>query len=205
MRGSPSNPRPQNARSPRSSQNPRSIRRRGIPRLRRLRVRLVLETPDITPPLEGWLAPELTRIGQLLGIDGGSLTVAVVSDERMSQLHEAHAGVAGTTDVLTFDLRDRPDAPVEGDLAVCLDEARRQAARRGHDVRLEVLLYAVHGLLHLIGYDDHAPRDAAAMHRVEDDVLTQAGYGPVFRSGRGGSRRRGSAPAAQRRLRHKRL
>jgi probable rRNA maturation factor len=57
---------------------------------------------------------------------------------------------------------------VEGDIVVCLDEAARQAKKRNHPIRLEVLLYALHGMLHLLGYDDVSARQAARMHRRED-------------------------------------
>ena len=82
--------------------------------------------------------------------------------------------------MLTFDLRDDADADLEGDVALCVDEAARRAAERGHPVRDEVLLYAVHGLLHLLGEDDHTPADYARMHAREDALLTAIGVGPRF-------------------------
>ena len=78
---------------------------------------------------------------------------------------------------------DLDGEPVEGDVVVCVDEARRQAVNRGHEVRAEVLLYAVHGLLHLLGYDDHEPDSAAAMHDREDTLLAALGVGRVYAAG----------------------
>lgn len=113
----------------------------------------------------------------------------------MSRLHEAFSGVAGTTDVLTFDLMPprettrksgafRPRRVIEGDIAVCVEEAMRQASRRGRDTRLEVLLYSLHGVLHLQGYDDHDADDYRKMHRREDALLRKAGIGALFESDR---------------------
>jgi len=51
-------------------------------------------------------------------------------------------------------------------------------------LRRELLLYVVHGVLHCLGMDDHDEAAAAAMHRVEDAVLTAIGVGPVYSAGR---------------------
>ncbi len=111
---------------------------------------------------------------------GGELSLALVRDRRMAQLHREFCGVAGTTDVLTFDLRDPRRGPTEAEIVLCVDEAARQAQHLGHSLRAELLLYVVHGLLHLAGHDDHEPRAAAAMHRAEDRLLTRLGVGAVY-------------------------
>jgi len=159
-----------------------------------------IETDDVEPPLRGWLARELRRLITLGELGPLAVHVRVVDDAEMGRLHERYRGEAGTTDVLTFDLRDQPQEPIEGDVVVCLDEARRQAARRGHATRLEVLLYALHGLLHLAGEDDHDPAGFERMHRREDELLTAAGHGAVFRPGEtapAGPRPPTSPPASQ--------
>jgi probable rRNA maturation factor len=143
-------------------------------------ITLDLSTPDCDPPATGWLDAQMTHIAGLAGLTDCRLNLAVVDDARMSELHSRYLRIDGTTDVLTFDLRDEPDGPVEGDIVICMDEARRQAKERGHDTRLELLLYAVHGLLHLMGEDDHAPADYEKMHRREDELLMRAGLGAVF-------------------------
>jgi hypothetical protein len=57
-------------------------------------------------------------------------------------------------------------------------------------VERELLLYALHGMLHLAGFDDRTARGFATMHRTEDDILTRLGVGPVFSApGKGPSRR----------------
>lgn len=144
-----------------------------------LAVDVLLETDDLEPPLDGWLAEQVRRIAAIAGAERGGLTLVVVDDQQMSQLHDQFHGDPSTTDVLTFDQRDRPEDDLEGDVVVCVDEARRQAAARGHDVRLEVLLYALHGLLHLLGEDDHDPAAARRMHEREDELLAKAGFAPM--------------------------
>ena len=148
------------------------------------RIDLSLLAEDCLPPLRGYVDRHLRRIAPLAGATGGQVTVAVVDDDRMAELHEQYRQTPGPTDVLTFDLHEgETDGRLEGDIVVCLDEAARQAGRRGHSVRDECLLYAVHGLLHLLGYDDHDRDEADAMHAREDELLAAVGVGPVYHRG----------------------
>lgn len=70
--------------------------------------------------------------------------------------------------------------PLDVDLLICVDEARRQSAARGHSIERELLLYILHGVLHCLGEDDHDPTDAARMHAREDEVLDAIGVGATF-------------------------
>lgn len=109
------------------------------------------------------------------------LSLALVGDRRMSALHHRFMGIHGPTDVLTFPIdQDQDGAVTLGEVIVCVPQARREAKRGTIPVRLELLLYALHGMLHLLGYDDRTARDFHTMHRIEDDILTQLGFGPVF-------------------------
>ena len=112
------------------------------------------------------------------------LHVAVVDDAAMIDVHRRSHGDATVTDVVTYELERNPEGRVvEGDVIVCLGEARRQAAAREHTMRLELLLYALHGLLHLCGHDDLDEASYRAMHAAEDELLTAAGFGPAFAAG----------------------
>ena len=119
--------------------------------------------------------------------------MVLVGDRRMGALHEEFLGISGPTDVLTFPLEsDAQGGVTAGEVIVCVPEARRQAKARGIQLRLEALLYALHGMLHLLGYDDRTDRAFRIMHRTEDAILTKLGFGPVFAarspSSRGGRR-----------------
>ncbi len=147
-----------------------------------LSIELSLETDDTDPPMAGWVEEQMRLLAEAADIINGSISIGVVGDERMAELHEHHLQVAGPTDVLTFDLRDDPADPVDGDVVIGLGVARRQATQRGHVVRQEVLLYALHGMLHLIGYDDTTPETAIRMHEREDELLRAVGIGPIYRN-----------------------
>lgn len=143
--------------------------------------------------------PESARVGELFGSltrllarEGlcGEGRVEAVGDGRMSDLHGRHRGEEGTTDVLTFDLSG-DGRRLDTDIVVCVDEARRQCAARGHGVAEELVLYVVHGVLHCTGYDDAedgGERGAVAMHRREDEILSSIGAGVVYATGPGEDR-----------------
>ena len=109
------------------------------------------------------------------------MSVALVGDARMSELHEQFMGIAGPTDVLTFPLEtDARGQVTEGEVVICVTEARRRAPEHGVPLEHELLLYALHGMLHLCGYDDRTQRAYLKMHRTEDQILQRLGIGPVF-------------------------
>ena len=125
----------------------------------------------------------------------GRLEIAVIGDAEMRRQHHRWLGENNTTDVLTFDLRETPEqGVVDGQLLVCKSVARRRAGARGTDWRGELLLYVVHGCLHLCGYDDADEAEAARMHELEDRILGLLGWGSVFSGG--GRRRAGPARGA---------
>ena len=120
------------------------------------------------------------------------LSLALVGDAKMSKLHEQFLGIPGPTDVLTFPLdTDDRDRPISGEVILCVPEAKRRARDHKHPVERELLLYALHGLLHLCGHDDRTDAGYRRMHRAEDMILTELGVGPVFNP------KRGSDPASQ--------
>ncbi len=114
---------------------------------------------------------------------GGEVRIRIVADAEMSDAHLRYARIQGPTDVLTFDLSDGASAAtrlLDCDLLLCFDEAARQAAPRHHSVERELLLYALHGLLHCLGEDDHSDTGYNHMHAAEDRILEQLGVGITF-------------------------
>jgi len=99
----------------------------------------------------------------------------------MAGLHHRFLHRRGATDVLSFELdRNRRGRVTAGEIVICYTVARQRARRFGHPVSHELLLYALHGLLHLSGFDDRTDSAFAAMHAREDEILAGLGIGPVF-------------------------
>lgn len=152
-----------------------------------LRIDIIDDRALTTPAQRAWLAD---RAGAALAglARSGEVRARILNDAEMADAHLRWAGVTGTTDVLTFDLGEGGSVgggPLDVDLLLCADEARRQASARGFPVERELLLYLVHGVLHCLGHDDHDERDAARMHAEEDRLLAGAGVGPTYAAGTG--------------------
>jgi probable rRNA maturation factor len=114
------------------------------------------------------LARWLERIAP--GRARGAVTVALVPDERIAALNRRYRRVDRATDVLSFP----SDAPGDlGDIVIAAGVARRQAREAGHALRTELRVLALHGLLHLLGYDHE--QDGGRMARTEARLRRRGG------------------------------
>jgi probable rRNA maturation factor len=136
------------------------------------------------PGLAAWLqriAPARAR---------GSVSIALVSDARIRALNRTYRRKDYATDVLSF---TNPHSPIPnpflGDIVIARGVARRQAREAGHDERTELKILALHGLLHLLGYDHE--HDQGTMRRVETRLRRKGGLreGLIARAQSAGSGR----------------
>ena len=106
------------------------------------------------------------------------LSLCYVDDAAIRALNAQYLGRHDTTDVLAFPLADGtdPDEPLLGEIVVSVETAAREAAARGLPVAAEIALYTIHGLLHLLGYDDHEPDDTARRREAERQAMADAGW-----------------------------
>ncbi len=98
----------------------------------------------------------------------GTLTVHLVSDATMRRYQRQFRGIDESTDVLAFPAGFavfRALEPAVGDIAISVPQAQRQARQLGHSLGRELQLLALHGYLHLLGYDH--TRDGGTMRRLE--------------------------------------
>jgi len=89
--------------------------------------------------------------------------VSLLDDDAIADIHLRFMDIAGATDVITFD---------HGEIHVSVETARVQAAEFGSDFEKELMLYIVHGLLHLAGYDDGTDEESARMDDLQQTILT---------------------------------
>lgn len=92
--------------------------------------------------------------------------VWLISDGRMSRLHQEFLGETGPTDVLTFQ---------HGEIFISVETAKRHARAFGNSLVRELQLYIVHGLLHLNGFDDRTQAGARKMARMQAKILGECG------------------------------
>jgi probable rRNA maturation factor len=166
--------------------------------------RAVIEAPG---PLVGFpgvrrFRRDLARLARLVAADsrrGVDVSVAVVSDREIRRLHRRWLRRDRATDVVSWPLSGPEDPVLRGCVAVSRDTAAREAARRGHSPYHELVLYVVHGVLHLEGHDDHAAAARERMRRAERERLAALGLPSVFESGEGRRGRGTRRPKARRR------
>lgn len=104
------------------------------------------------------------------GIREAELSVALLDDAAIHKLNRHYLGHDSATDVITFPLSGAGE-PLSGEIVISVETAARQARQRGLSCEHEAWLYLIHGILHLCGYDDTAPRAAARMRRRQQRLL----------------------------------
>ena len=105
---------------------------------------------------------------------GAVLSIALVGDEEMAALNAQFLDRPVVTDVLAFPYECR-ERVIDGEIIVNGELAVRVAADHQHSAEDELMLYLAHGLLHLLGYDDHCPEDTTTMRQRESQVLAAVG------------------------------
>ena len=121
----------------------------------------------------------------------GIVSIALVGDATIRRLNRQYRRIDQVTDVLSFPAGRSAGSQALvflGDLAIALGVARRQARHLGHDLSQELRILALHGLLHLLGYDHET--DRGEMQRLEERLRQRAGLpvGLISRPRRRGPR-----------------
>ena len=128
--------------------------------------------------------PSATRIrhwvGEALGeASRGEVTVRVVGETESARLNERYRRGSGATNVLAFAYGESPCADAErsfGDLVICAAVVEREAARQGKSLDAHWAHIAIHGALHLLGYDHEDPEEARIMEGRERELLEALGF-----------------------------
>jgi rRNA maturation RNase YbeY len=128
-----------------------------------------------SPRLRRIAARTLAAVGRL----DRDVHVTVVDDRAMRRLNHCYLGARRATDVLAFNLETAGPSRLLGTVIISGETAARQANRLRVPAALELDLLLIHGVLHLAGYDDHAPRAARLMHEREREILSASRQAPI--------------------------
>ena len=109
------------------------------------------------------------------GVAVCKVTLAFVDNAHIHRLNKQFLSHDEPTDVLTFPYTEPGAKSLEGEVVIGYEIAKEYAADRDHDANLELLLYAVHGCLHLCGYTDTDAAGAREMRVKEREYLTKLG------------------------------
>lgn len=112
------------------------------------------------------------RILRREGISRAELSFSFITSSQIRSLNQKFLKRSYATDVLAFDLMDkRKKSELMGDIFISTDAVIKQSKIFDTTLSYEFVLYIVHGILHLLGYDDHSPKDIKRMRAKEAKVL----------------------------------
>ena len=111
-------------------------------------------------------------------LDNLEFNIIIVDNNYIHKLNRDYRNIDRPTDVITFALEDYEDIKLEhrmlGDIYISLDKARSQAEEYGHSFKREICFLAVHGFLHLLGYDHMTKEDEEEMFLLQELILNEA-------------------------------
>ena len=114
-------------------------------------------------------------------VDNLEFNVIIINNEEIHKINKEYRGIDRPTDVISFALEDYKDIKYEndyrvlGDIYISIDKVKEQAKEYGHSEKRELAFLAVHGLLHLLGYDHMEKEDEKVMFSRQELILD--GYG----------------------------
>ena len=112
-------------------------------------------------------------------LDNLEFNIIIVNNDYIHELNKNYRNIDRPTDVITFALEDYEDGiklehRMLGDIYISIDKAISQAEEYGHDLRREICFLAVHGFLHLLGYDHMEKEEEEIMFSLQEEILNEA-------------------------------
>ena len=135
-------------------------------------------------PEVGWLRDVAGQVLKAQGVSSSAeLGLVIASQERVQELNKSYLGRDEPTDVLAFSMLPAggdlppfvppPDGVLHlGEVVISFPQAVIQAEERGHSVKREVAILIIHGVLHLLGYEDEKPELKLQMVAREEEILS---------------------------------
>ncbi len=114
-----------------------------------------------------------------LKINEAIFNVIIVNNDYIHKLNKEYRNIDRETDVITFALEDdktfNPEIRILGDVYISIDKAHSQSIEYGHSFLRELCFLAVHGMLHLLGYDHMKKEDEVVMFKLQEEILDEMG------------------------------
>lgn len=132
--------------------------------------------------MEQLLRIVLEKTAQIYDVSAQTeVSILLIDDEYIHELNRQYRGKDRPTDVLSFalnegeepDIIDGPEENLLGDIIISIETAARQAQEYGHSLEREMAFLALHGMLHLLGYDHETEEERIEMRKEEEYVLEQ--------------------------------
>lgn len=131
------------------------------------------------------LEKELSELKELLvnvakdeGLENILFNVIIIDNSKIREINREYRNIDRETDVISFALEDDKtfnlqEIRVLGDIYISIDKARSQALEYGHSFKRELSFLAIHGFLHLLGYDHMEKEEEEIMFKKQEEVLSR--------------------------------
>jgi probable rRNA maturation factor len=150
-----------------------------------LHVEYLNEMDENSEEFQELLANVLQKAAEMEETGPAEVSVTIVTKERIQEINSEYRQKDAVTDVISFAMEEMGEDETEiiggeetrflGDIIICLDVAKEQAEEYGHSIEREMGFLAVHGFLHLLGYDHMNEADEKAMFGRQEEILEQYG------------------------------
>ncbi|ANX12950.1 rRNA maturation RNase YbeY [Fictibacillus arsenicus] len=150
-----------------------------------LHVEYLNEIDENSEEFQELLANVLQKAAEMEKTGSAEVSVTIVTKERIQEINSEYRQKDAVTDVISFAMEEMGEDETEiiggeetrflGDIIICLDVAKEQAEEYGHSIEREMGFLAVHGFLHLLGYDHLNEKDEKAMFGRQEEILEQYG------------------------------
>lgn len=142
---------------------------------------------EATEQIEEMINKVLVQAAQEFSLlDDVEVSVTLVDNEEIRRLNKEYRGLDSATDVLSFALDEEDQAGeipfanatglhLLGDIIISMERAGEQASDYGHSLEREIGFLAVHGMLHLLGYDHNEAAETLEMRELEEKLLLASG------------------------------
>lgn len=112
-------------------------------------------------------------------LENVEFNIIFVDKDTIHNMNKTYRNVDRVTDVISFALEDNKTIELDhrllGDIYICIDKAKEQAEEYGHSFKRELSFLAIHGLLHLLGYDHMEEEEEKVMFQKQEDILSEFG------------------------------
>jgi probable rRNA maturation factor len=150
-----------------------------------LHVEYLNEIDENSEEFQELIANVLQKAAEMEKTGPAEVSVTIVTKERIQEINSEYRQKDAVTDVISFAMEEMGEDETEiiggeetrflGDIIICLDVAKEQAEEYGHSIEREMGFLAVHGFLHLLGYDHMNETDEKAMFGRQEEILEQYG------------------------------
>lgn len=124
------------------------------------------QTTEDTKSAEALIQMIFTQV-----IENHEMNIVFLDKDQIQEMNLTYRNIDKVTDVISFPDQDENYI---GDIFICLDRAKEQAVDYGHSIEREIGFLAVHGYLHLLGYDHHTEAEEKEMFAKQEEILKKA-------------------------------